>query len=1323
MGPVRLALLLLAAAAAVLLGGGEAVYIPYNTSAGVVNGKLNVHVVPHTHDDVGWLKTVDQYYVGSNNSIQGACVQNVLDSLVPALLKDENRKFIYVEQAFFQRWWRQQSDMIKDTVKGLVSSGRLEFINGGMCMHDEATVHYIDMIDQTTLGHRFIKEEFGQIPRIGWQIDPFGHSAVQAYLLGAEVGFDALYFFRIDYQDRDTRNGTKELEVVWRGSKTFGSSADIFAGIFPKNYEPPPGEFYFEVDDTSPVVQDDPLLFDYNVEQRVNDFVAAALAQANVTRTNHIMFTMGTDFKYQYAESWFRQMDKLIHYVNKDGRVNALYSTPSIYTDAKFSTNEPWPLKTNDFFPYADNPNAYWTGYFTSRPALKRYVRMMSGYYLAARQLEFFIGKSKSGSTTDSLGDALALAQHHDAVTGTEKQHVANDYAKRLSIGYKKAEELVSTSLGCLSESGSNSRCSSPTTKFGQCPLLNITYCPPSEMNLSQGKSLVVLVYNSLGWKREDVLRIPVMSDSIVVHDSEGKEIESQLLPIANVSLNLRDRHVKVYLGTSPAASPKFWVAFPASVPPLGFSTYFISSGKRSASISSTSTLNSQGNESRNLQVGQGRLKLHYDAAGSLSQYSDSKTQVEANFEQKYKYYIGQDGSGDDPQASGAYIFRPKDVVPIKTDGQVPPTILRGPILDEVHQQINPWIYQITRVYKGKDYVETEFIVGPIPVDDENGKELSTEIITSMATNKTFYTDSSGRDFIKRVRDYRSEWKIEVNQPVAGNYYPINLGIYVEDGSKELSILVDRSVGGSSIKDGQIELMLHRRLLNDDGRGVAEALEEKVCLDDQCEGLVIEGKYYLKIDPQGDGARWRRTFGQELYSPLLLAFTEQDGGNWANSHVSSFSAMDPTYSLPENVALLTLEELEDGSVLLRLAHLYEAGEHKDLSAPASVDLKRVFPDNKIGKIIETSLSANQERAAMEKKRLKWKVAGPPQKENVVKFMIDGDFMPVRGKTVRYTIKENYPGKFVPELTFTQVEKLRALFRPIISLPVPEAPPLHYVDNSHPAPSAAFLPPSASSSYPTQSAAYVHHPSAYVLTPAAHLAPNEPYACPDSQPPARTAQFAAPAYYVTTTGHLYQASYQAYGPSPATYHYAQAPPLQLVYLQAQHPVRKHVTDPACSSDPNYYANGNDPYRYDAVKSHYQETTSGRAAAPHEVAATNLQLVMHYGYAPGSEGATRETTQSSAEGAASAIYSHVGAPATTQAAPLVYAVAAAPHEVAGTNLQLVMHYGYASGSEGATGETTQSSAEGAALAIYSQAGAPVTTQAVPSVYAVAAAPANL
>lgn len=41
-------------------------------------------------------------------------------------------------------------------------------------------------------------------------------------------------------------------------------------------------------------------------------------------------------------------------------------------------------------------------------------------------------------------------------------------------------------------------------------------------------------------------------------------------------------------------------------------------------------------------------------------------------------------------------------------------------------------------------------------------------------------------------------------------FLQINLGIYIKDESTEFSILVDRSVGGSSIADGELELMLHR---------------------------------------------------------------------------------------------------------------------------------------------------------------------------------------------------------------------------------------------------------------------------------------------------------------------------------------------------------------------------------------------------------------------------------------------------------------------------------------------------------------------------------
>ncbi|KAG5050832.1 hypothetical protein JHK87_003030 [Glycine soja] len=946
----------------------SAKYIKYNTGAGVVPGKLNVHLVPHSHDDVGWLKTVDQYYVGSNNSIQGACVENVLDSVVVSLQKDPNRKFVFVEMAFFHRWWVEQSPETQEQVKKLVDEGQLEFINGGWCMHDEAATHYIDMIDQTTLGHRFIKDRFNKTPTVGWQIDPFGHSAVQAYLLGAELGFDSIHFARIDYQDRAKRKADKSLEVVWRGSKTFGSSSQIFANTFPVHYSAPNG-FNFEVNnpdvDVVPV-QDDPLIFDYNVEQRVQDFIDAATTQANVTRTNHIMWTMGDDFQYQYAESWFKQMDKLIHYVNKDGRVNALYSTPSIYTNAKNAANQTWPLKTDDYFPYADSRNAYWTGYFTSRPALKRYVRMLSGYYLTARQLEFLVGKKSTKYNTYDLGDALGIAQHHDAVSGTAKQHTTNDYAKRLAIGASEAEAVVSSSLACLTRKQSGDKCSAPASAFAQCQLLNISYCPPAEDNIPEAKSLVVVVYNPLGWNRTDIVKIPVNDANLVVKDSSGNNLEVQYVDVDDVTTNLRKFYVKAYLGVSPKQAPKYWLLFQVSVPPLGWSTYFISKATRKGTRrKDLSHPNSQKGDTIN--VGSGNLKMSFSStSGQLKRMYDSKTGVDIPIQQSYLWYGSSEGDSD-PQASGAYIFRPNGSPPNIVsrsvhfdlfDMQVPTKVIRGPLVDEVHQKFSSWIYQVTRLYKDKDHAEIEFTIGPIPTDDGVGKEVITRMTANMATNKEFYTDSNGRDFLKRI----------------------NLGIYTKDKKSEFSVLVDRATGGASIKDGEVELMLHRRILHDDSRGVGEPLDEQVCVNNNntCEGLTVRGNYYISIHKLGAGSRWRRTTGQEIYSPFLVAFTHENSENWKSSHLTKGTIMDPNYSLPPNIALITLEELDGGIVLLRLAHLYEPSEDAEYSTLTKVELKKLFAMKTIKELKEVSLSSNQEKSEM--KRMTWKVEGDKGQE-------------------------------------------------------------------------------------------------------------------------------------------------------------------------------------------------------------------------------------------------------------------------------------------------------------------------------------------------------
>ena len=108
-----------------------------------------------------------------------AGVQYIIDTVVEQCQMNPDRKFTYVEQAFFHRWWTEQTASTKKAVRALVKSGQLQFINGGWSMHDEACTHYVSMIENTAFGHRFLKDEFDYKPTVGWQIDPFGHSATQ----------------------------------------------------------------------------------------------------------------------------------------------------------------------------------------------------------------------------------------------------------------------------------------------------------------------------------------------------------------------------------------------------------------------------------------------------------------------------------------------------------------------------------------------------------------------------------------------------------------------------------------------------------------------------------------------------------------------------------------------------------------------------------------------------------------------------------------------------------------------------------------------------------------------------------------------------------------------------------------------------------------------------------------------------------------------------------------------------------------------------------------------------------------------------------------
>merc|ERR1712000_398489 len=90
----------------------------------------------------------------------------------------------------------------------------------------------------------------------------------------------------------------------------------------------------------------------------------------------------------------------------------------------------------------------------------------------------------------------------------------------------------------------------------------------------------------------------------------------------------------------------------------------------------------------------------------------------------------------------------------------------------------------------------------------------------------------------------------------------------------ELDVLVDHSMGGSSLNDGQIELMVYRRVLEDDSRGVGEPLNETMCgcTACHCSGLAVRGTQYFVLDKTEDAHALRRALSEQLNFHPVLAF-------------------------------------------------------------------------------------------------------------------------------------------------------------------------------------------------------------------------------------------------------------------------------------------------------------------------------------------------------------------------------------------------------------------------------------------------------------------
>ncbi|XP_071670000.1 alpha-mannosidase 2x isoform X6 [Patagioenas fasciata] len=752
---------------------------------------LQVFVVPHSHNDPGWIKTFDKYYYDQT--------QHILNSMVLKMQEDPRRRFIWSEISFFSKWWDNISAQKRAAVRRLVGNGQLEMVTGGWVMPDEANSHYFAMIDQLIEGHQWLEKNIGVTPRSGWAVDPFGYSSTMPYLL-KRSNLTGMLIQRVHYAIKKHFAATQNLEFMWRQTWDPDASTDIFCHMMPfYSYDVPHTcgpdpkiccQFDFKRLPggriNCPWKVPPRAITDANVAERAQLLLDQYRKKSKLYRSKVLLVPLGDDFRYDKPQEWdaqFLNYQRIFDFLNSQPNlhVQAQFGTLSDYFDALYKKvgivpgmRPPgFPVLTGDFFSYADREDHYWTGYFTSRPFYKSLDRVLEAHLRLLHSLT-------------NLKRVIINAAHY-LVLGDKNTYHHDPAAPFLGMDDMRASQ--------------DSLPEKTVVKLGTLP------------------SRFLVVFNPLEQERLSV--VPVLVDSLHtrVLSEEGQPLPCQL---------------SAHWGSATDVVPDVYqVSVLARLPALGLRVLQLHESFGRPTLASSVRLYLHG---RDLPVHQQEaIPLHvFPAAandfclenqhlracfsghsGLLQNIRRAGEEQEQRVSSEFLVY----GTRTSKDKSGAYLFLPdgeaKPYVP-----KDPPVVrvTEGPLFSEVvsyyqHVQIMVRLYNVP----GVEGLSLE-VTCLVDIRDHINKELALRFSTDIESDDTFFTDLNGF----QIQPRRYQRKL----PLQANFYPMPTMAYIQDARSRLTLHTAQALGVSSLASGQLEVVLDRRLMQDDNRGLGQGLKD-----------------------------------------------------------------------------------------------------------------------------------------------------------------------------------------------------------------------------------------------------------------------------------------------------------------------------------------------------------------------------------------------------------------------------------------------------------------------------------------------------------------
>ncbi|XP_061590562.1 alpha-mannosidase 2 isoform X1 [Cololabis saira] len=817
---------------------------------------LELFLVPHSHNDPGWLKTFDRYYQDQT--------QHILNNMLVKLGEDSRRKMIWSEISFFSKWWSDIDEQKRAMVKRLVEAGQLELVTGGWVMADEANSHYYALLDQLMEGHQWLQTHLGVKPSSGWAVDPFGHSPSMTYLLKG-AGLSNIVIQRVHYTVKKHFAQQRTLEFLWRQTWDSSSRSDITCHMMPfYSYDVPhtcgpnPAvccQFDFHRLSGGRVfcpwkISPQPIT-EENVKERALLLLDQYRQKSRLFRSPVLLVTLGDDFRYVESNEWdaqFNNYQKLFDYFDQhpELHIKARFGTLADYFAALHrrlsATETSLPTVRGDFFTYADRDDHYWSGYFTSRPFYKRLDRTLESTLRAAEilfsltlaEMRRFYGNNKLAPEFPAREHflrlttgrrSLALFQHHDAVTGTARDPVVIDYGTRLFHAILNLRQVLQSSahwLLLMDKSQYHHDQSKPFLQMDDVISAQDALPQKTPLMLSDEPRLLIL-FNPTEQLRTSVISIVVDSpDAGVANAETGQPVAAQMSA--------------VWLEPSKASTESFQLSFIAELPPLSLVAYHVTKVPAGSTPRARYVVHRHNDppavRSEHFQVS----PLQGSTASSPLSLSNKHLQIwsspETGLLQKLRlpsglvrrvqvqflWYGTRTGSNRDK--SGAYLFLPGEEGAQLYSFTKPPLIrvTRGPVFSEITSCFQHFTHTVRLFHLNGHAGKSLEISNMVDIRSESNRELVMRLVSDVSSGNRFYTDLNGFQMQQR----RTLDKL----PLQANFYPMTSSAFLQDSRSRLTLLSAQSQAVASLRPGELEVVLDRRLQQDDNRGLGQGVTD-----------------------------------------------------------------------------------------------------------------------------------------------------------------------------------------------------------------------------------------------------------------------------------------------------------------------------------------------------------------------------------------------------------------------------------------------------------------------------------------------------------------